>query len=211
MNVVARFRPISKRVLGRTGTRAPGPTRTRPAKRHLPVLGANDGASGVAVLLEVARLLKKSGPMVGVDIVFFDGEDLGSETDPNGYFRGSNRYVERIAGQKPPLFVIVLDMVGKKNLALHWEGNSRSLASNIVDLGGRGERACPELPPDVRHTGRRPPVLERRHSGDRRDDFAYPNGTTHDAREMLRGEPVGRPGPLSLVRKPNFPLTEISA
>ncbi|MBR2618405.1 MAG: M28 family peptidase, partial [Paludibacteraceae bacterium] len=49
-----------------------------PANRMQPVMGANDGASGVAVLLEIARLMAQHAPRVGVDIIFFDAEDYGS-------------------------------------------------------------------------------------------------------------------------------------
>jgi len=102
--------------------------------RDRPILGANDGASGVAVLLEIARLMHERNPKVGVDIAFFDGEDLGTDEDPDGWFRGSKEYVTRYAGEPKPLFVIVADMVGKRDLNLHWEGNSYDQAGNVVDL-----------------------------------------------------------------------------
>jgi peptidase M28-like protein len=214
MNVVARFRPdLTQRVLfgAHWDTRPWADKDPEPAKRHLPVLGANDGASGVAVLLEVARLLKKSGPQVGVDIVFFDGEDLGSESDPNGYFRGSSHYVEQIAGKKPPLFVIVLDMVGKKDLALHWEGNSRNLASNIVDLvwGEANELGVRSFRSDVRHTvfDDHTPFLNAGIPAIDVIDFSYPEWhTTHDTPEKCSAESLEGVGQvlLSLVRKPNF-------
>ena len=136
MNLVARFRPKAKeRILfgAHWDSRPWADKDPDPAKRKNPVLGANDGASGVAVLLEVARVLQKTGTPIGVDLVLFDGEDLGTETNPSGFFRGSTRYVERI-GDERPLFVIVIDMVGKRDLNLAWEVNSRNHASNIVDL-----------------------------------------------------------------------------
>lgn len=214
MNVVARFRPdLKQRVLfgAHWDTRAWADRDPEPVKRHLPVLGANDGASGVAVLLEVARLLKKSGPMVGVDIVFFDGEDLGTEADPNGWFRGSSRYVEETTGQKPPLFVIVVDMVGKKNLALHWEGNSRKLASNIVDLVWSEANALGirSFRSDVRHTvfDDHTPFLNAGIPAINVIDFDYPEWhTTHDTPDKCSPESLEGVGRvlLNLVRKPNF-------
>ncbi len=48
-----------------------------PALRQSPIPGANDGASGVAVLLELARVFQREAPSVGVDLVLFDGEDYG--------------------------------------------------------------------------------------------------------------------------------------
>lgn len=135
-NLVARFRPKAKdRILfgAHWDTRAWADKDPDPAKRKNPVMGANDGASGVAVLLEVARVLKKSGTPIGVDLVLFDGEDLGTESNPDGYFRGSTRYVQW-KGDDRPLFAIVIDMVGKRDLALTWETNSRNQASNVVDM-----------------------------------------------------------------------------
>ena len=136
MNAVARFRPEAKeRILfgAHWDSRPWADKDPNPARRTRPILGANDGASGVAVLLEVARVIRKTGAPIGVDLVVFDGEDLGTEENPSGYFRGSSRYVERM-GEERPLFVIVIDMVGKKDLNLQWEANSREQASNIVDL-----------------------------------------------------------------------------
>ncbi len=135
-NLVAHFRPKAKeRILfGAHWDSRPWADRDPdPKLRTRPVLGANDGASGVAVLLEVARVLRKTGTPIGVDLVLFDGEDLGTEENPSGFFRGSTRYVERM-GDERPMFVIVVDMVGKTDLTLQWEANSRKQASNVVDL-----------------------------------------------------------------------------
>lgn len=137
MNVRARFRPESKqRVLlaAHWDTRPWADRDPDPARRGQPILGANDGASGVAVLLEVARMLKARGPALGVDIALFDGEDLGTETNPSGYFRGSIRYVAEHAAEPPPLFVILVDMVGRRGANFYWEGLSEDKASNIVSL-----------------------------------------------------------------------------
>ena len=214
MNVVARFRPEWKqRVLlgAHWDTRAWADRDPIPAKRHLPVLGANDGASGVAILLEIARLLKKNPPEVGVDIVLFDGEDLGTEADPNGWFRGSNRYVEETSDKPPPLFVIVIDMVGKKDLALHWEGKSRELASNIVDLvwGEANTLGVRSFRSDVRHTvfDDHTPFLNAGIPAVDIIDFDYPSWhTTHDTPDKCSPESLEGVGRvlLSLVTKPNF-------
>ena len=136
MNAVARFRPKAKEriLIGAHWDSRPWADKDPdPKKRSHPILGANDGASGVAVLLELARVLQKTGTPIGVDLAVFDGEDLGTEENPNGYFLGSSRYVQWI-GEKRPLFVIVLDMVGEKDLNLLREATSREQASNIVDL-----------------------------------------------------------------------------
>ncbi|MFH1842815.1 MAG: M28 family peptidase [bacterium] len=98
-----------------------------PARRELPLVGANDGASGVAVLLHLAELLAQRPPSRGVELIFFDGEDYGREGDLNGYCLGS-RYLAshwRDFGcplsYGEPVGLILLDMVGKKGLSIPME------------------------------------------------------------------------------------------
>lgn len=103
-------------------------------KRRQPIIGANDGASGVAVLLEIALHLKASPPPIGVDIVLFDGEDLGKTGNPESFSAGSKYF----AAQKPatcrPRFGINIDMVGDKILELPREINSDRYARHVMDL-----------------------------------------------------------------------------
>lgn len=215
LNVVARFRPeIEQRILlgAHWDTRAWADRDPVPARRTLPVPGANDGASGVAVLLELARHLgDRYPPTVGVDIVLFDGEDLGTEEDPNGWFRGSHRYVEWTSDQTPPLFVIVIDMVGKKDLALHWEGHSREQASNIVDLVWEEARALGvrSFRSDVKHTvfDDHIPFLNAGIPAINVIDFDYPEWhTTRDTPDKCSPESLEGVGRvlLSLVTKPGL-------
>lgn len=82
-----------------------------PKLRELPVPGANDGASGVAVLLGLADLLVSEAPSIGVDLIFFDGEDQGSSGSPWEYSLGSQWMAEHWVGPEPD-YVLVLDMVG---------------------------------------------------------------------------------------------------
>ena len=136
MNALARFEPRAKQRILFSAHWDSRPWADRDPDSTLrarPVLGANDGASGVAVLLEVARVLRKNRPALGVDIALFDGEDLGTEKNPSGFFRGSTRYVDW-RGEDRPIFMVLLDMVGKKDLKIRWEPNSRQQAPNIVDL-----------------------------------------------------------------------------
>ncbi|MDO9131305.1 MAG: M28 family peptidase [Anaerolineales bacterium] len=90
-----------------------------PARRGEPVPGANDGASGVAVLLELARALpKNTGPLW---LVFFDAEDNGGLSGWN-WILGSRAFVDTLA-QKPDA-AIIIDMVGDANLNIYIERNS---------------------------------------------------------------------------------------
>jgi len=98
-----------------------------------PILGANDGASGVAILLEIARIISRSEPKWGVDIILFDGEDGGREDDLEGFCLGS-KYFAKNKGNYQPEFGILLDMVGDKDLTLYKEGYSSRYAKKFVDL-----------------------------------------------------------------------------
>ena len=103
-------------------------------KMSKPIPGANDGASGVAVLLELARVLSAKDPNCSVLIVFFDGEDFGRI--PDEMFLGAKHFAKNI-GQytnKKIDFGILVDMVGDKNLNIPKEEYSVKYAPDIVDL-----------------------------------------------------------------------------
>jgi Iap family predicted aminopeptidase len=102
--------------------------------RSRPILGANDGASGVAVILEVARQLKKSPLPVGVDLVLFDGEDLGKTGHPESFSAGSKYFASHLPNGFRPEFGINIDMVGDRVLKLYREKNSERLAPQVQDL-----------------------------------------------------------------------------
>ncbi len=120
-----------------------------PANHETPILGANDGASGVAVILEIARLVKGQPLDIGVDFILFDLEDLGDhnyESRPdslNPYCIGSE-YFAKNNKTYFPTYAILLDMVGDKNLDLPIEQNSFAQAKEIVnkvwDAGKRLEK-----------------------------------------------------------------------
>ena len=84
-----------------------------PANRSRAVDGANDGASGVAVLLEVARQLKASGSSLPVDILFVDAEDRGTEGDDSSWALGARYFAQNppVEGYAPD-YAVLLDMVG---------------------------------------------------------------------------------------------------
>ena len=99
-----------------------------------PVLGANDGASGVGVLLEVARVLNQEGISRGVDILFVDSEDYGSEGDDESWAMGARAFVENppIEGYRPSR-VILLDMVGGKGSVFRRETFSDYNAPSLLN------------------------------------------------------------------------------
>jgi len=103
-----------------------------PSNRDTPIIGANDGASGVAVLLEVARQLGKSKPPVGIDIVFFDGEDYGREGVPEDYILGSSYFASHTKGYRP-YAVIIVDMVGEKDVEIKKEGYSKAISNDLLE------------------------------------------------------------------------------
>ena len=98
------------------------------------ILGADDGGSGVGVLLEFARMFKDNTPPIGVDIVLFDGEDYGASGDISSYFLGSRYWSQNppVPGYQPR-FGILLDMVGGVNASFPKETNSASYAPNLID------------------------------------------------------------------------------
>ncbi len=104
-----------------------------PANRSKPVPGANDGASGVAVLLETASILKIHPPAVGVDLVLFDGEDGGEEGQFSTWCLGSAHFASRWPRASYPEYAVLLDMVGGRDARLPVEINSRRYAPDVVN------------------------------------------------------------------------------
>jgi glutaminyl-peptide cyclotransferase len=102
-----------------------------PENRSQPIPGANDGASGVAVLLEIARNLGDVTPPVGVDLVFFDGEDYGEEDVPQDYILGSTYFAGNLKGYRP-YAVIIVDMIGERDAEIKLEGFSQEMSSALL-------------------------------------------------------------------------------
>lgn len=112
-----------------------------PDNYHKPVLGANDAASGVGVLLEIARIIQSQSPEVGVDIIFFDAEDYGipdfaekSVIEGNTWCLGSQYWAKNphVPNYKAK-YGILLDMVGADEATFYKEEYSRIYAKNIVE------------------------------------------------------------------------------
>lgn len=133
-NIVARFGlGASKRILigAHWDTRPHADRDPDSTLWRTPVPGANDGASGVAVLLELARLFDSIPPPIGVDLAFFDGEDGGEYSSfPGEWCQGSFYFAAHLPNRYQ--WGAVIDMVGDKDLALPIEGNSFRLAPDLV-------------------------------------------------------------------------------
>jgi hypothetical protein len=140
-NIIACFNPDSKaRIMlcSHWDSRPFADHDPDPAKRNQPVMAANDGASGVGILLELAKVLKENPSKIGVDIVFFDMEDYGPPQDrqdeSNENWGLGSQYWSR--NPHTPYyrarFVILLDMVGAKGAKFRKEGFSMHHAPDKV-------------------------------------------------------------------------------
>ncbi len=105
------------------------------ANHGKPVMGANDGASGVGVLLQLARHLKAGGTSLGVDILLVDAEDMGVNDNEESWALGTQYWASHphVEGYKA-LFGILLDMVGSADATFTREYYSTLHASGFVDL-----------------------------------------------------------------------------
>jgi len=91
-----------------------------PALQNDPVPGANDGASGVAVLLELARTLPEDLP-IAIKLVLFDAEDNGGIDDWD-WILGSRAFVRELIDK--PSAAVIVDMIGDADLEVYYERNS---------------------------------------------------------------------------------------
>ena len=140
-NFIGRFRPEARErvpLLAHWDTRPHADQSRNLAEQQLPVPGANDGASGVAVLLGVADVLAATPPSVGVDLLFVDGEDFGQFTMPDGslgadVLLGSRYFASTLADADVPLYAVLFDMVGDADLQIFQEGYSIARAPEIVN------------------------------------------------------------------------------
>ncbi|HWH51164.1 MAG TPA: M28 family peptidase [Gemmatimonadaceae bacterium] len=141
-NIIARFNPgATQRVLYLThwDTRPTADEDPNFGNRARPILGANDGAAGVGMFIALGDVFKQTPPSVGVDLLFTDGEDWGS-FDPDS----SNNYPDALFGSQyfathlpspnyRPLFGVLWDMIGDKDLQIFEEANSVQSAPEVVN------------------------------------------------------------------------------
>jgi hypothetical protein len=137
-NIFARYRPeMAERILyvAHWDTRPVSDNALEEARRSLPVPGANDGASGVALLIALGDLLRQSPPGVGVDLLFTDGEDYGSFGPPEvDVLIGAKYFADNLpTPEYRPLFGVLWDMIGDRDLQVAKEGHSVDKAPDVVE------------------------------------------------------------------------------
>jgi Zn-dependent M28 family amino/carboxypeptidase len=183
-----------------------------PHDRSLPVMGANDGGSGTAVLLELARVLRPAATdQAEIWLVFFDGEDRG-EIDGWPWCVGSTEFAARMmaGAYRMPEYVLVVDMVGDTEQAIYYEWSSTLwLMEKVWGIAaelGYGAHFIPEY--RYRIIDDHAPFLNRGITAAVMIDFDYPYWHTrydtvdkisvdslqrvgHVLQTLLEGEPFG--------------------
>lgn len=135
-NIIARFKPADPRrvlYLAHWDSRPVADKETDPARRSQAVPGANDGGSGVAILLGVADALHKSPPGPGVDLLFTDGEDWGDFGTNTDVLIGSTWFANHLPDSAyAPMFGVLWDMVGDAEPRFEQESHSIRAAPEVV-------------------------------------------------------------------------------
>ncbi|MDP8203633.1 MAG: M28 family peptidase [Candidatus Tenebribacter mawsonii] len=135
VNIIASFYPqMSRRILlGAHYDTRPWADKEEDISLHnTPILGANDAASGVAVLLELANIISAQQPQqFGIDMVFFDMEDMGSYGTNESWCLGSSYFADNYTKAKPEK-AIVIDMIGDADLSINMEYFSYHNSPNLV-------------------------------------------------------------------------------
>lgn len=138
-NIISSFNPQSKRrilLFAHWDTRPWSDQDV--VDKDKPSLGADDGASGVAVLMEIARKLHQNKPSIGIDLIFFDAEDWGKEGGgpeaEDSYALGTQYWAKHLhVNNYSADYGILLDMTGAKNAQFRKEGLSKQEAGFVVD------------------------------------------------------------------------------
>lgn len=140
---------------------------TRPYPDQDPVnprgvfVGANDGASGAAALMEFSHHIELLPATIGLDLVLFDGEELVYDPDRDDYFLGSTHFAESYVATArrgdadfvPYRAGVLLDMIGDRELHLYYERNSWNYAREItVEIWSKARRlGIDAFKPRIRH------------------------------------------------------------
>ena len=140
-NIIGSYKPENKKriaLFAHWDTRPWADNDPDEKNHHTPILGANDGASGAGVLLEMARLIQQQQPELGIDLIFLDAEDYGAPQ----FYKGEHKEEYWCLGSqywaKNPhvtnynaRFGILLDMVGGKNPTFYREYYSEDFAPEV--------------------------------------------------------------------------------
>ncbi len=141
VNIIARHKPeAAKRILlaAHWDSRHIADSPLATDRKNEPILGADDGGSGVAVLLEIARQLQAKPAEIGVDFVLFDAEDHGDDSDtnprPETWCLGAQHWSKNLVppGYRPK-YGILLDMVGAAGAQFQKEGVSMTYAPQVMN------------------------------------------------------------------------------
>jgi hypothetical protein len=138
VNLIARWHPERLRrviLASHYDTRPIADREPNPRRWHDPFVSANDGGSGVALLMEFAHHVKELKTTLGIDFVFFDGEEFIFDRERDEYFLGSKHFAAQYRKtRKPPTYIaaFVLDMIGGKNARFPVEQHSWFQAAPLV-------------------------------------------------------------------------------
>ena len=140
-NIIGAYQPENKKrvMLCAHWDSRPYADQDEKSNHQKPIDGANDGASGVGVLLEIARQIQQQAPQVGIDLIFFDSEDYGTPDFYEGTYKPDtwclgSQYWGRIphVPDYKARFGILLDMVGGKNATFYYEAFSKQTANHVI-------------------------------------------------------------------------------
>lgn len=132
-NLMARFNPQAERrllLLAHWDTRPTADAASTPEERAQPIPGANDGASGTAVLLHAAQLFARQPPGIGVDLLFVDGEDYGPTSDD--MLLGAKHFARTTPADDRPVYAVLVDLVGDSTPRFPIEGYSAQFAGEVA-------------------------------------------------------------------------------
>lgn len=134
-NIIARINPDKDKryiIAAHYDTRFIAEKDPDPAKRNLPIMGADDGGSGVAVILELARIIHENPIDLGIDFVLFDAEDNGNNDDDNTWCLGAQHWSrEAVKSKYKAEWGILLDLVGAKGARFPKEYFSQQYAAEL--------------------------------------------------------------------------------
>lgn len=164
-------------------------------KRREPVPGANDGASGVALLLEIGRILKEASPEYNIIMVFFDAEDQG-EIEGWDWCVGSSYFaqkIETVLDKNSIEYAIIVDMIGDKRLQIYKEENSYNTAPDLINKIWKiaYKFKYEEFKPNIKYkiVDDHIPLIKAGIKSVLLIDFDYPYWhTTYDTLDKVRGE-----------------------